>query len=153
MNKQGFSPPLWTYRLTYTRKKLNILGMVRWIIWHRPPDAGLEIRVLAVRGRARYLLVTHAPHTTESLGVSGEEAFVSLKLECQREGRTCDPRLQGRQLYPLPRASSCWPPGAILANILEQNVIECLQPGTVFRRQNQTCTYVGFWRLMSIPSL
>ena len=36
--------------------------------------------------RARYLSVTVAPHTTEYLWVSGEEAFV--KPECQSEGRT-----------------------------------------------------------------
>ena len=43
------------------------MRMVRWVIWHCPPDAGLEIRTLVVWGRARYLLVTEAPHNIEYL--------------------------------------------------------------------------------------
>ena len=39
--------------------------MVRWLRWHCPPDTGLEIRALAVWGRARYLSVTEAPHNTD----------------------------------------------------------------------------------------
>ena len=35
----------------------------------------IRIRALAVLGRARYLLVTGAPHNIESLRVSGKETF------------------------------------------------------------------------------
>ena len=40
------------------------------------------MRSMAAFGRARYPSVTEAPHNTESLRVSGEETFVSLKPEC-----------------------------------------------------------------------
>ena len=33
----------------------NLLRMVRWMIWHCPPDTGFEIRSPAVWCRARYL--------------------------------------------------------------------------------------------------
>ena len=61
----------------------NVLRMVRWMRWYCPPDTIFEIRALAVRGRARYLSVTEAPHNIESLRVRGEETFVSLKPERQ----------------------------------------------------------------------
>ena len=38
----------------------NLLGMVRWVRWHCPPDTGFEIQ-----SRARYLSVTEASHNTE----------------------------------------------------------------------------------------
>ena len=43
----------------------NLLRMVRWMRWHCLPDTGIEIRALAVWGRARYLSVTEAPNNTE----------------------------------------------------------------------------------------
>ena len=43
------------------------MRMVRWVIWHCSPDAGLEIRALVVWGRARYLFVTEALHNIEYL--------------------------------------------------------------------------------------
>ena len=61
-NESGFRPPLCTYRRNWARR--NLLRMVRWLRWHWPPDTWLEIRALAVWGRARYLLVTEAPHPT-----------------------------------------------------------------------------------------
>ena len=67
----------------------NLLRMVRW---HCPPDTGSEIRALAVRDRARHLSVTEVPHNIESLRVSEEETFVSLKLEGQSSVRICDLR-------------------------------------------------------------
>ena len=39
----------------------------------RPPDTGLEIRVITVWGSARYLSVTNTPHNTDSLRVDLEE--------------------------------------------------------------------------------
>ena len=47
--------------------------MVRWMRWHC---------------QERYILVTEVPHNIESLRVSGEENFVSLKLNGQSEVRT-----------------------------------------------------------------
>ena len=45
---------------------------------HCPPDTGFEIRALAVRGRARYLSVTEAPHNIESLRVTGKQHILFL---------------------------------------------------------------------------
>ena len=53
--------------------------MVRWMRWHCPPDTGLEIRALAVWGRARYLSVTEAPHNTVFHTWMGKKHFVSFK--------------------------------------------------------------------------
>ena len=53
--------------------------MVRWMRWHCPPDTGIEIRALAVWGRARYLSVTEAPHNTEFHTWMGKKHFLSLK--------------------------------------------------------------------------
>ena len=49
--------------------------MVRWLRWHCPPDTGLEIRALAVRGRARYFSVTEAPHNTNFHTWMGKKHF------------------------------------------------------------------------------
>ena len=49
--------------------------MVRWLRWHCPPDTGFEIRALAVWGRARYLLVTEAPHNTDFHTWMGKKHF------------------------------------------------------------------------------
>ena len=54
--------------------------MVRRMKWHCPPVTGLEIRVLAVWGRARYLSVTEAPYDIESFRVSGEETFSFFEI-------------------------------------------------------------------------
>ena len=43
--------------------------------WHCPPDTGFEIRALAVRGRARYLSVTEAPHNTDFHRWMGKKHF------------------------------------------------------------------------------
>ena len=68
----------------------NLLRMVRW---HCPPDTGIEIRVLEVRGRARHLSVTEVPHNIESLRVSEEETIVSSKLKGQSSVRIRNLRL------------------------------------------------------------
>ena len=70
----------------------NFLRMVRWMRWHYPPDARLEIRALADWGRTRYILVAEVPHNIEYLLVSGEETF-PLKLEGKNGVRTRDFRL------------------------------------------------------------
>ena len=57
----------------------NLLGMMRWMRWHCPPDTGFEIQALAVWGRARYLSVTKAPHNTEFHTWMGKKKFVSFK--------------------------------------------------------------------------
>ena len=41
--------------------------------WHCPPDTGFEIRAMVVPEQARYLSVTEAPRTIDSLRVSVEE--------------------------------------------------------------------------------
>ena len=53
--------------------------MVRWLRWHCPTDTGLEIRALAVWGRARYLSITEAPHNTDFHRWMGKKHFVSFK--------------------------------------------------------------------------
>ena len=53
----------------------NLLLMVRWMRRHCPPETGFDIWVLVVRGRARYVSVTEAPHNIDFLGVNGEEIF------------------------------------------------------------------------------
>ena len=70
-NESGFGPPLCTYRLNWAR--------MRWMRWHCPPDTGLEIRALAVSGRARYISVTEAPHNTEFYTWMGKKHFFSFK--------------------------------------------------------------------------
>ena len=60
--------------------------------WHCPQETGFEICAVAVCGRARYLSVTNVPYNIESLQVSGEKHFVSLKLEGQSAVRTRDLR-------------------------------------------------------------
>ena len=45
MNKWGFRPPLWIYRLTMPGETLRIVRCIRRL---RPPDTGFEIRALAV---------------------------------------------------------------------------------------------------------
>ena len=49
--------------------------MVRWSRWHCPPDTRFEIRSLAVRGRARYLSLTEAPHNTDFHTWMGKKHF------------------------------------------------------------------------------
>ena len=46
----------------------NLLRMVRWGRWHCPLDTWFEIQTLEVRGRARYLSVTKAPHKNNKTG-------------------------------------------------------------------------------------
>ena len=46
-----------------------------------PSRNRIQICAVAVCGRARYLSVTNVPYNIESLQVSGEKHFVSLKLE------------------------------------------------------------------------
>ena len=65
---------------------------MRWMTWHCPPDTGLEIRALAVWGRARYLSVTEVPRNIEWLRVSEVENFVSSEHEGQSGVRTRDLR-------------------------------------------------------------
>ena len=48
-----------------------------------PPDTGFEIRALAVRGRARYLSVTEAPHNTNF------HTWGSLWQKCQTFATKC----------------------------------------------------------------
>ena len=57
----------------------NLLRMVRWMRWQRPPDTGFEIRAMAVRGRARYLSVTEAPTILSFTRGWGRNIFVSFK--------------------------------------------------------------------------
>ena len=68
----GFRPPLCIYRLNCMVLE-NLVGMVRWIRWHCPPDTGFEIRALAVWGRARYISVMEVSNSINSLRVSREE--------------------------------------------------------------------------------
>ena len=48
---------------------------------------------MVVQGRARYLLVTEAPHNIKSLRVSGEETFCFFEIQGQSWVRTRDLRL------------------------------------------------------------
>ena len=72
-NEWGFRPPLCTYKLKLGQE--NLFMMVRWMRWRCPPETGFEIRTMAVWDRARYLLVTEAPHNIEFLRLSREETF------------------------------------------------------------------------------
>ena len=52
----------------WANKKLsqkNLLGMVRWVRRHCPPDTGFEIQTLVVWGRARHFSVKEASRNTE----------------------------------------------------------------------------------------
>ena len=63
----------------------NLLGMVRWMKLHCPPDTGLEIRALLVWGRARNLSVTEALNNIESsIMIERERNILSLwNLSCE----------------------------------------------------------------------
>ena len=77
--------------------------------WHCPSDTGFEIRPLVVLGLARFFSVTEVPHNIESLRVSGEFFFVSLKLEGQSGLLTREFRLSKQEALttePGPRPSS-----------------------------------------------
>ena len=53
----------------------NLMRTVRWLRWHCLPDAGYKNQTLKVWGRARYLLVTEAPHNTEFYKWMGKKHF------------------------------------------------------------------------------
>ena len=53
----------------------SLMLMVRWGIWHWPPDTWFEIQTLEVWGRARYLFVTEDPHNTELYEWMGKKHF------------------------------------------------------------------------------
>ena len=71
---------------------------MRWKRLYCPPDTGLEIRALAVWGRARYLSVTDAPLNIESLQVSGEETLCFFE--------TCRPEWDSNPRSPTFQADS-----------------------------------------------
>ena len=118
MNEWDFRPPLCTYKLNWTSRAS----------WGSPDewyDTALQIQDSKFEpcGRARHLPLTKALHNTESVRVSGEEIFVSLKPECQSGGRTHDLRLSNQAAlitapkpppvsweYPrkCPLRSGCW---------------------------------------------
>ena len=50
-----------------------------------PPRHMIETQTLEVRGRARYLSVTEAPHNTDFVRVDGEETFLLLSNHRDRE--------------------------------------------------------------------
>ena len=82
-NESGSMPHLCTYRLNWARR--IFWGWLRWLRWHCPPDKGFENRALAVRGRARYLLITEATHNTDFPTWMGEEHFLFLSHRRDRE--------------------------------------------------------------------
>ena len=68
--------------------------MVRWLRWHCPPDTGIEIRALAVWGRARYLSVTEAPHNTNFHTWMGKKQFCFFQT-AETGNRTPDSGVKG----------------------------------------------------------
>ena len=77
--------------------------MVRWLRWHCPPDTGFEIRALAVRGRARYLSVTKAPHNTDCHTWMGKKHFCFFQT-AETENRTPNSGVKGSGAKHYPRA-------------------------------------------------
>ena len=77
--------------------------MVRWLRWHCPPDTGLEIRALAVWGRARYLSVTEAPHNTNFHMWMGKKQFCFFQT-AETGNRTPDSGVKGSGANHYPRA-------------------------------------------------
>ena len=77
--------------------------MVRWLRWHCPPDAGFEIRSLAVWGRARYLSVTEAPHNTDFHTWMGKKQFCFFQT-AETGNRTPDSSVKGSGANHYPRA-------------------------------------------------
>ena len=76
--------------------------MVRWLRWHCPPDTGLEIRALAVWGRARYLSVTEAPHNTNFHTWMGKKQFCYFQT-AETGNRTPDSGVKGSGANHYPR--------------------------------------------------
>ena len=77
--------------------------MVRWLRWQCPPDTGLEIRALAVWGRARYLSVTEAPHNTNFHTWMGKKQFCFFQT-AETGNRTPDSGVKGSSANHYPRA-------------------------------------------------
>ena len=77
--------------------------MVRWLRWHCPPDTGFEIRALAVWGRARYLSVTEAPHSTNFHTWMGKKQFCFFQT-AETGSRTPDSGVKGSGANHYPRA-------------------------------------------------
>ena len=72
--------------------------MVRWMRWHC-----LEIRALAVWGRARYLSVTEAPHNTDFY-VDGEETHLCFFQTAETGNRAPSSSVKGSGANHYPRA-------------------------------------------------
>ena len=77
--------------------------MVRWLRWHCPPDTGFEIRALAVRGRARYLSVTEAPHNTDFHTWMGKKYFCFFQT-AETGKRTPNSGVRGSSANHYPKA-------------------------------------------------
>ena len=77
--------------------------MVRWLIWHCPPDTGFEIRALTVWGRARYLSVTEAPHNTDFHTWMGKKHFCFFQT-AETGNRTPNSGVKGSGAPHYPRA-------------------------------------------------
>ena len=81
--------------------------MVRWLRWHCPPDTGLEIRALAVWGRARYLSVTEAPHNTDFHTWMGKKHFCFFQT-AETGNRTPNSGVKGSGANHYPRAPALY---------------------------------------------
>ena len=71
--------------------------------WHCPPDTGFEIRALEVWGRARYLSVTEAPHSTNFHTWMGNKQFCFFQT-AETGNRTPDSGVKGSGANHYPRA-------------------------------------------------
>ena len=77
--------------------------MVRWLRWHCPSDTGFEIRALAVWGRARYLSVTEAPHSTDFHTWMGKKHICFIQT-AKTGNRTPNSGVEGSGANHYPRA-------------------------------------------------
>ena len=59
--QQSFNDCIHMHLVPYLKSQITPLRTMRWIRSHCPPDIVLEIRALAVWGRARYLSVMEDP--------------------------------------------------------------------------------------------
>ena len=79
------------------KAKLGQENLLRIVRWHCIPDTQFEIRALGVWGRARYLLVTEAPHDIESI----RNILFLWNLEARVGFEPAISDFASRQLFPL----------------------------------------------------
>ena len=111
--------------------------------WHCPPDTGVEIRTLAVWGRARYLSVTEAPHNTDFHTRMGKKLFLFLSNRRDREPNP-NAGVKGSGANHYPRAPPGWS-GEMITRFIWWYTCWSVVPTLVKRGQHCTMYYTHLY--------